>query len=235
MNATDAIIGDFDSTSILAAGWFDTSPKALFAAGFLLMGALIVLQFLLDNLPSHWLKCKADPHEWHPALPLFSGVLKGSVTYSEVRTKGEGVHEKLFLRGDVYESTENYCFKLLESDSFCYVFMTPARFARLAARSPIALLLYAFGIKTWRPRLTPQEFEALRPKEVTITGKLNMSYAPIFNPRYERAFKYAELAAKLEKKAEDKHASELTQRAGAIMSNIMVGAAAVMAVSSTAE
>ena len=235
VNATDAIIGDFDSTSILAAGWFDTSPKALFAAGFLLMGALIVLQFLLDNLPSHWLKCKADPHEWHPALPLFSGVLKGSVTYSEVRTKGEGVHEKLFLRGDVYESTENYCFKLLESDSFCYVFMTPARFARLAARSPIALLLYAFGIKTWRPRLTPQEFEALRPKEVTITGKLNMSYAPIFNPRYERAFKYAELAAKLEKKAEDKHASELTQRAGAIMSNIMVGAAAVMAVSSTAE
>jgi hypothetical protein len=200
------------------------------------MGALIVLQFLLDNLPSHWLKCKADPHEWHPALPKFSAVLKGSVPYSEVRTKGEGVHKKLFLRGDVYESTENHCFKLLESDSFCYVFMTPARFARLAARSPIALLLYAFGIKTWRPRLTPQEFEALDPQEVTITGKLNMSYAPIFNPRYELAFKYAEADAKLEKKAEKNNASELANRAGAILSTITAGAAAVsMAVSSTAE
>jgi len=236
VNATDDKIGDFDLTNTLAAGWFDTSPKALFAAGFLLMGALIVLQFLLDNLPSHWLKCKADPHEWHPALPKFSAVLKGSVPYSEVRTKGEGVHKKLFLRGDVYESTENHCFKLLESDSFCYVFMTPARFARLAARSPIALLLYAFGIKTWRPRLTPQEFEALDPQEVTITGKLNMSYAPIFNPRYELAFKYAEAAARLEKKAEENNASELANRAGAILSTITAGAAAVsMAVSSTAE
>ena len=60
-------------------------------------------------------------------------------------------------------------------------------------KGPISLLLYAFGLKTVRHRISSADkFRELPKKQHTITGKANMSYAPHFMPLYEAAFRYAE-------------------------------------------
>ncbi len=98
-----------------------------------------------------------------------------------MRSRGTGDDEELYLRSDIMNAEEHYCFKLLENDSFCYLLMTPARFVQCVVHSPLAMLLYCFGIRTWRPRLTKTEFEALKPREVKIleTSHSNTNLWPL--------------------------------------------------------
>ena len=56
---------------------------------------------------------------------------------------------------------------------------------------PRELLMYLFGLNTFRVKLkTKEEFDALPPKVNVLVGKANMSYAPHLMPDYESAFAY---------------------------------------------
>lgn len=116
---------------------------------------------------------KYEPQGWPYENAPFSRLLRGNAPSERVRVARHadetGHGEVLVLRSDVDASCLSNC------------------------KGPISLLLYAFGLKTVRHRISSADkFRELPKKQHTITGKANMSYAPHFMPLYEAAFRYAE-------------------------------------------
>lgn len=54
-----------------------------------------------------------------------------------------------------------------------------------------SLMLALCGLEVRRSRVSQEEYDKLPNKQATISGKANMTYAPFFMPRYEKAFRFA--------------------------------------------
>jgi len=113
--------------------------------------------------------------EWPTEYPPFSHVLRGGAKSQRVRilkqASSDGRGEVLVLESDIDPSSWRNWWNCV---------------------TPPKLLLYLFGIRTFRHKLqSEEEFAALEQKPSVIVGRANMSYAPHFMPDYQVAFAYA--------------------------------------------
>ena len=184
------------STADLAAQWFARNANSGTIVSFILqhtmtvgsliltIGTVIIIFLVLLHIVfyhSHSTLIifdvisslfKKDDASWPPENPPFSKVTRSPAASERVRVVKEadetGRGEVLAVASDV---SADCCHRM----------------------GPLKLLLYCFGIQTFRTRVKNfKVFNGLPFKMNYITGKANMSYAPHFMPLYEPAFRYAE-------------------------------------------
>ena len=166
-------------------GWLSqrivTVSSVLLAVGL----CLVILLKLLTLIFDHGAKvlserivalfsvccCGGEKQLWPSEYPPFSKVLHGGAPSHRVRVLKRadelGRGEVLALESDIDPSPCRNCV------------------------GPLQLLLYLFGIRTFRYKLKSRaDFELLKPKANLLVGRANMSYAPIFMPDYAAAFAY---------------------------------------------
>lgn len=191
-NTTDTDGGAYEwfNWKLLVGERFSTVSSVVLLVGLGLTAALILVLFVTDHLASclserlraflalparllrHYFGGAQGELGWPAEFPPFSKVLVGGAPSTRVRVlkaaNKQGRGEILVTEADIDASCTARCM------------------------GPRALLLYAFGINTWRPRIrSHSEFKALTPKRNVIVGRANMSFAPHFMPEYAAAFTYA--------------------------------------------
>lgn len=158
----------------------ETSGSLFMFLGAVAAFLLLFVQCILGRLPSFMfalcncslIGCNTTAPEVDYNPPFMECV--GGV-YAEIPGVKRRKNGTLVLKSDVI-SEETWCTCL----------------AKCKLMGLHSFMLYISGIEVTRSRVTMKEYNEMPNKKGTISGKPNTTYAPFFQPRYVKAFQFAD-------------------------------------------